>query len=280
MGPGMTSRLRRARSTAKVCRVKLLFIGDIVGKPGRRAVRGLVPGLRDRHGLDLVIANGENAVGGSGINRDKAEEIFDGGVHIITCGDHLWDQREVIELLDSEPRFVRPVNYPSGTPGQGSTLFERAGLPPVGIINAQGRTFMRGEMENPFRMVAEEVKKLAPIAPVIFLDFHAEATSEKIAMGRMLDGDVSAVVGTHTHVQTADETIFPGGTAFLCDAGFTGPHDGVIGREWKPVVLRFLSGQPQRFPVSKGRVLLQGVVIEVDGATGKAIAIERVSEAL
>ena len=280
MGPGMTSRLRRARSTAKVCRVKLLFIGDIVGKPGRRAVRGLVPGLRDRHGLDLVIANGENAVGGSGINRDKAEEIFDGGVDIITCGDHLWDQREVIELLDSEPRFVRPVNYPSGTPGQGSTLFERAGLPPVGIINAQGRTFMRGEMENPFRMVAEEVKKLAPIAPVIFLDFHAEATSEKIAMGRMLDGDVSAVVGTHTHVQTADETIFPGGTAFLCDAGFTGPHDGVIGREWKPVVLRFLSGQPQRFPVSKGRVLLQGVVIEVDGATGKAIAIERVSEVL
>ncbi|MGY8650918.1 MAG: TIGR00282 family metallophosphoesterase [Verrucomicrobiia bacterium] len=260
--------------------MKLLFIGDIVGKPGRRAVRGLVPGLRDRHGLDLVIANGENAVGGSGINRDKAEEIFDGGVDIITCGDHLWDQREVIELLDSEPRFVRPVNYPSGTPGQGSTLFERAGLPPVGIINAQGRTFMRGEMENPFRMVAEEVKKLAPIAPVIFLDFHAEATSEKIAMGRMLDGDVSAVVGTHTHVQTADETIFPGGTAFLCDAGFTGPHDGVIGREWKPVVLRFLSGQPQRFPVSKGRVLLQGVVIEVDGATGKAIAIERVSEAL
>jgi metallophosphoesterase (TIGR00282 family) len=280
MGPGMTSRLRRARSTAKVCRVKLLFIGDIVGKPGRRAVRGLVPGLRDRHGLDLVIANGENAVGGSGINRDNAEELFDGGVDIITCGDHLWDQREVIELLDSEPRFVRPVNYPSGTPGQGSTLFERAGLPPVGIINAQGRTFMRGEMENPFRMVAEEVKKLAPIAPVIFLDFHAEATSEKIAMGRMLDGDVSAVVGTHTHVQTADETIFPGGTAFLCDAGFTGPHDGVIGREWKPVVLRFLSGQPQRFPVSKGRVLLQGVVIEVDGATGKAIAIERVSEVL
>jgi 2',3'-cyclic-nucleotide 2'-phosphodiesterase len=280
MGPGMTSRLRRARSTAKVCRVKLLFIGDIVGKPGRSAVRGLVPGLRDRHGLDLVIANGENAVGGSGINRDKAEEIFDGGVDIITCGDHLWDQREVIELLDSEPRFVRPVNYPSGTPGQGSTLFERAGLPPVGIINAQGRTFMRGEMENPFRMVAEEVKKLAPIAPVIFLDFHAEATSEKIAMARMLDGDVSAVVGTHTHVQTADETIFPGGTAFLCDAGFTGPHDGVIGREWKPVVRRFLTSQPQRFPVGNGRVLLQGVVIEVNGATGKAIAIERVSEAI
>ena len=280
MGPGMTSRLHRARLAARVRRVKLLFIGDIVGKPGRQAVRGLVPRLRDRHGLDLVIANGENAVGGNGINREKAGEIFDGGVDIITCGDHLWDQRDVLELLDSEPRFVRPVNYPPGTPGQGSTLFERAGLPTVGIINAQGRTFMRGEMENPFRMVAEEVKKLTPLAPVIFVDFHAEATSEKIAMGRMLDGDVSAVVGTHTHVQTADETILPGGTAFLCDAGFTGPHEGVIGREWEPGVYRFLTSQPQRFPVAKGRVLLQGVIIEIDGATGKAIAIERVSEAL
>ena len=276
----MTSRLHPSAQAARVCRVKLLFIGDIVGKPGRHAVRGLVPRLRDRHGLDLVIANGENAVGGNGINREKATEIFDAGVDIMTCGDHLWDQREVIELLDSEPRFVRPTNYPAGTPGQGSALFERAGLPSVGIINAQGRTFMRGEMENPFRMVAEEVKKLTPIAPVIFVDFHAEATSEKIAMGRMLDGDVSAVVGTHTHVQTADETILPGGTAFLCDAGFTGPHDGVIGREWEPVVHRFLTSQPHRFPVAKGRVLLQGVIIEIDGATGKAIAIERVSEAL
>ena len=276
----MTSRLHPNAPADKVCRVKLFFIGDIVGKPGRHAVRGLVPRLRDLHGLDLVIANGENAVGGNGINREKATEIFDAGVDIMTCGDHLWDQREVIELLDSEPRFVRPTNYPAGTPGQGSALFERAGLPSVGIINAQGRTFMRGEMENPFRMVAEEVKKLTPIAPVIFVDFHAEATSEKIAMGRMLDGDVSAVVGTHTHVQTADETIFPGGTAFLCDAGFTGPHDGVIGREWEPVVHRFLTSQPHRFPVAKGRVLLQGVIIEIDGATGKAVAIERVSEAL
>ena len=276
----MTSRLHTNAPTARVRRVKLLFIGDIVGKPGRHAVRGLVPALRDRHELDLVIANGENAVGGNGINREKATEIFDAGVDIMTCGDHLWDQREVIELLDSEPRFVRPTNYPAGTPGQGSALFERAGLPAVGVINAQGRTFMRGEMENPFRMVAEEVKTLTPLAPVIFVDFHAEATSEKVAMGRMLDGDVSAVVGTHTHVQTADETIFPGGTAFLCDVGFTGPHDGVIGREWEPVVNRFLTSQPHRFPVSKGRVLLQGVIIEIDGATGKAIAIERVSEAL
>ena len=152
--------------------------------------------------------------------------------------------------------------------------------PTVGIINVQGRTFMRAELENPFRVVVEEVKKIAPLAPVIIVDFHAEATSEKIAMGRMLDSEVSAVVGTHTHVQTADETIFPGGTAFLCDAGFTGPHDSVLGRAWEPVVQKFLTSQPHRFPVAKSRVLLQGVVIEVDGATGKALAIERVNEKL
>ena len=183
-------------------------------------------------------------------------------------------------MLDEEPRFVRPVNYPAGTPGQGSAVIERAGQPTVGVINAQGNTFMRGELDNPFRSVKEEVKKLAPVAPVILLDFHAEATSEKIAMARMLDGHVSVVVGTHTHVQTADEFIFPGGTAFLCDAGFTGPHDSVLGRDWEPVVERFLTSQPRRFPVAKDRVLLQGLMVEVDGATGKALTVERVSEAL
>ena len=262
------------------CRVKLLFIGDIVGAPGRKAVKELLPDLRVQHDLDVVIANGENSAGGNGITPDKAADIFAAGVDIITCGDHLWDQRDVIGLLDSEPRFVRPINYPPGTPGQGSVLLERDGLPPVGIINAQGRTFMRGDLENPFLAVREEVKRLTPKAPVIFVDFHAEATSEKIAMGRMLDGEVSAVVGTHTHVQTADEIIFPGGTAFLCDAGFTGPHDSVLGRDWEPVVQRFLTSQPHRFPVAKSRVLLQGVVIEVDGATGRAMAVERVSEGL
>ena len=260
--------------------MKLLFIGDIVGAPGRKAVKELLPDLRVQHDLDVVIANGENSAGGNGITPDKAADIFAAGVDIITCGDHLWDQRDVIDLLDSEPRFVRPINYPPGTPGQGSTVLEREGLPPVGIINAQGRTFMRGDLENPFLAVREEVKRLTPKAPVIFVDFHAEATSEKIAMGRMLDGEVSAVVGTHTHVQTADEIIFPGGTAFLCDAGFTGPHDSVLGRDWEPVVQRFLTSQPHRFPVAKGRVLLQGVVIEVDGATGRAMAVERVSEGL
>ena len=260
--------------------MKLLFIGDVVGSPGRKALAELLPGLRAQHGLDVVVANGENSAGGNGITPDTAAEIYAAGVDVITCGDHLWDQKEVEILLDEEPRFVRPVNYPAGTPGQGSTVIERVGQPTVGVINAQGNTFMRGELDNPFRSVKEEVKKLAPVAPVILLDFHAEATSEKIAMARMLDGHVSVVVGTHTHVQTADEFIFPGGTAFLCDAGFTGPHDSVLGRDWEPVVERFLTSQPRRFPVAKDRVLLQGLMVDVDGATGKALTVERVSEAL
>ncbi|HCE05505.1 MAG TPA: TIGR00282 family metallophosphoesterase [Verrucomicrobiales bacterium] len=260
--------------------MKLLFIGDVVGSPGRKALAELLPGLRAQHGLDVVVANGENSAGGNGITPDTAAEIYAAGVDVITCGDHLWDQKEVEILLDEDPRFVRPVNYPAGTPGQGSTVIERVGQPTVGVINAQGNTFMRGELDNPFRSVKEEMKKLAPVAPVILLDFHAEATSEKIAMARMLDGHVSVVVGTHTHVQTADEFIFPGGTAFLCDAGFTGPHDSVLGRDWEPVVERFLTSQPRRFPVAKDRVLLQGLMVEVDGATGKALTVERVSEAL
>lgn len=259
--------------------MKLLFIGDIVGAPGRKALKHLLPGLRARHGLDVVIANGENAAAGNGITPVKAAEIFSAGVDVITTGDHLWDQKEVAELLDGEPRFLRPLNYPPGAPGQGSLVLERDGLPPLGVLNLQGRTFMR-EMENPFLAANAEVKRLQSRAPVIFVDFHAEATSEKIALARMLDGQVSAVIGTHTHVQTADEQIFPGGTAFLCDAGFTGPHDSVIGREVEPVLARFLTSQPQRLPVATGRVLLQGAVVEVDGATGKARSIERVSEPL
>jgi len=259
-------------------RVKLMFIGDIVGSPGRRAVKELVPVLRQQHGLDLVIANGENSAGGSGITPGTAAEIFHSGVDVITCGDHLWDQKEVTELLEKEPRFVRPLNYPPGTPGQGSVVVEVAGVK-VAVLNLQGRTFMAA-LENPFLVAQPELERLRRITPVIFVDFHAEATSEKLAFARMVDGRVSAVVGTHTHVQTADETIFPGGTAFLCDAGFTGPHDGVIGREWEPVVKRFLTQVPQRFEVAKGRVLLQGVIVEIDAATGKALTIRRVSEAL
>ncbi len=282
--------------------MKLLFIGDIVGQPGRRAVAELVPKLREQHALDFVIANGENSAGGSGITPKTAGEIFSAGVDVITTGDHLWDQKEVMELLASEKRFLRPLNYPPGTPGQGSGVFqitlkrwgETTGEPSgrdkvsaredarptnlsIAVLNAQGRTFMP-PLENPFLLALDEVKRLRERTKIIFVDFHAEATSEKIAFARMLDGRVSAVVGTHTHVQTADEQIFPGGTAYLTDAGFTGPHESVLGREIEPVLKRFLTGMPQRFEVAKDRVLLHGAVIEIDDASGKAVKIQRVSE--
>jgi len=259
--------------------VKLLFIADIVGQPGRRAVKELVPRLRQQYRVDLVVANAENSAGGSGITVKTAEEIFSAGVDIMTSGDHLWDQKEVMDLLASERRFVRPLNYPAGTPGQGSVIFEAEGLPPVAVLNLQGRTFMPA-LENPFHAALAEVERLRRTTRVIFVDFHAEATSEKVALGRMLDGQVSAIVGTHTHVQTADEQIFPGGTAFLCDGGFTGPHESVIGREIEPIIRRFMTNMPQKFEVAKGRVLLQGALVEIDEQTGRAKGIQRVSEAL
>lgn len=260
--------------------MKLLFIGDIVGQPGRRAVKELLPKLRAQHTLDFVIANGENSAGGSGITPKTAEEIFAAGVDVITSGDHLWDQKEVMELLANEKRFLRPLNYPPGTSGQGSGIFESPNSKlKIAVLNLQGRTFMP-PLENPFLMAKAEVERLRQQTKIIFVDLHAEATSEKIALARMLDGQVSAVVGTHTHVQTADEQIFPGGTAYLSDAGFTGPHESVLGREIAPVIQRFLTNMPQRFEVAKERVLLQGAVIEINDATGRAIKIERVSEAV
>jgi len=257
--------------------VKVLFIGDIVGHPGRRAVKELVPKMRQEHGLHLVVANGENSAGGSGITPGTAEEIFSAGVDIITSGDHLWDQKEVIDLLEREPRFIRPLNYPIGTPGQGSTLFHDAGTLTVAIINLQGRTFMP-PLENPFSAALVETERLRKLTPLILIDFHAEATSEKVALARMLDGTVSAVLGTHTHVQTADEQVFPGGTGFICDVGFTGPHEGVIGRQAEPIIRRFITNMPQKFEVAKGRVVLQGAILELDNTSGRTLRIERVSE--
>jgi len=259
--------------------VNLLFIGDIVGEPGRRAVKALLPPLREKHKLDFIIANGENSAGGSGITPRTAEEIFAAGVNVITCGDHLWDQKEVMELLHHESRFLRPLNYPPGTPGQGAALYPVPGFPPVAVMNAQGRTFMAA-LENPFPLAAEEVERLRRQTNVIFVDFHAEATSEKIAFARFLDGKVSAVVGTHTHVQTADEQIFPGGTAYLSDAGFTGPQESVLGREIEPVIKRFLTNMPQRFDVAKKRIVLHGAVLTIDEISGKTLKIQRVAEPL
>ena len=260
--------------------MNLLFVGDIVGEPGRHALRRLLPGLRQTLQLDMVIANGENAAGGAGITVNTAGEILAAGVDIITTGDHLWDQKEVVELLQNEKRFLRPLNYPPGTPGQGSTVLKIRDLPPIAVMNVQGRTFMQPPLDNPFTLGLEEAKWLRQQTPIIFVDFHAEATSEKIAFARMLDGHVSAVVGTHTHVQTADEQIFPGGTAYLTDAGFTGPHESVLGREIVPVVTRFRTAMPQRFEVARNDVKLHGAIIEIDNATGKAMKIQRVSEAI
>ena len=273
--------------------MKLLFIGDIVGSPGRNAVKQLLPKLREQHGLDFVIANGENAAGGSGITPKVAEEIFSAGVDVITSGDHLWDCKEVMELLANEKRFLRPLNYPPGTIGQGRAIFEiRVGssrcddrtaqraVPTnltIAVLNLQGRTFMP-PLENPFLVARDEVARLRQTTKIIFVDFHAEATSEKIAFARMLDGQVSAVIGTHTHVQTADEQIFPGGTAYLSDAGFTGPHESVLGREIEPVIKRFLTNAPQKFEVAKERVILHGAIVQIDEASGKALKIQRVAE--
>ena len=262
--------------------MKVLFVGDIVGQPGRLAVRTILPKLREKHGLDFVIANGENSAGGNGITVRTAEEMFNAGVDVITSGDHLWDQKEVMELLANEKRFIRPINYPPGTPGQGSGVFEVRGRTSevrIGVLNAQGRTFMQA-LENPFIVVQPEIERLQRQTRIIFVDFHAEATSEKIAFARMLDGKVSAVVGTHTHVQTADEQIFPGGTAYLSDAGFTGPHESVLGRDIEPVIKRFVTNMPQRFEVATGRIMLHGAVVEIDEVTGKALGIWRISEKL
>ena len=259
--------------------MRILFIGDIVGEPGRRAVKRMVPRLRSELPVDLVIANGENMAGGAGITPRTADEVFSSGVDVITSGDHIWDMKEIMPHLAVEPRILRPLNYPPGAPGHGSLVVDRPGLPAVAVVNAQGRTFL-ADLENPFPLVFAEVMRLRQETPIIFVDFHAEATSEKIAMGRLLDGQASAVVGTHTHVQTADEQIFPGGTAYLTDAGFTGPHESVLGREIEPVLRRFQTNLPQKFGVADGRILLEGVLVEVEDATGRARHIERVSRPL
>jgi len=246
-----------------------------------------LPELRRQHSVDFVIANGENAAGGNGITPRIAGELYASGVGVITSGDHLWDQKEVAQLLADESRFLRPLNYPPETPGRGAGIYAAGAAGGtagrelrIGVLNVQGRTFMQPPLDNPFTTARDAVKRLRVETPIIFVDFHAEATSEKIAFARFLDGQVSAVVGTHTHVQTADEQIFPGGTAYLSDAGFTGPHESVLGREIEPVIQRFLTSVPQRFEVAKDRVLLHGVLIEVDEASGRAKTIERVARPL
>lgn len=257
----------------------MLFIGDIVGSPGRRAVEVLVPVIRERESVDWVVANGENSAGGNGITAALAHELLSCGVDIITTGDHVWDQKELLPVIDQLDRVLRPANHAPEVPGVGHRVLFKEGVAPLGVINLQGRTFMPA-MENPFVAARDLVARCREQTPVILVDFHAEATSEKIAMGRFLDGTVSVVVGTHTHVQTADERVFLGGTAYLTDAGFTGPHDSILGREVAPGIRRFLTGLPQRFGVAKDDVRLQGALVDVDELSGHARWIRRVDERL
>lgn len=257
--------------------MKLLFIGDIVARPGRDLIRRHVRALAAHHSADLVIANGENAAGGAGITRDNTIEILGAGVDVITTGNHVWDKREALEFIGNEPKLIRPANYPAGTPGSGSYVATGRNGVKVGVINVMGRVLMN-TLEDPFRAAEREVAGVkAAGAKVIFVDVHAEATSEKIALSYYLDGKVSAVVGTHTHVQTADERILPGGTACLTDVGMTGPHDGVIGIEKEAIIARFLTGLPARFESATGDPRLNGVLVSVDASTAKATAIERLS---
>ncbi|MDP2322234.1 MAG: TIGR00282 family metallophosphoesterase [Acidobacteriota bacterium] len=257
--------------------MKLLFIGDIVGRPGRDLLRKHLKALAAAHAVDLVIVNGENAAGGNGITRDNANEIFGAGADVITTGNHVWDKREALEFIVHEPRLIRPANYPEGTPGLGSYVAAtRSGIR-VGVVNVMGRVFLPS-LDDPFRTALREIARVkADGAQVVFVDMHAETTSEKVALGWYLDGQVAAVIGTHTHVQTADERILPGGTACLTDVGMTGPHDGVIGMDKTAVIARFVTGLPGRFEPATGDARLHGVTITTDPATGRATAIERVA---
>jgi hypothetical protein len=255
----------------------VLILGDIVGEPGRTAVIARLPELKAKHALDFIIVNGENAAGGRGITGKITIDLLRAGVSVITTGDHVWDQKEILTFIETEPRLLRPLNYPEGAPGCGSIVLETA-RGKVGVINVQARTFMQPILENPFHSIEAAVAKMRHETCNIIVDVHGETTSEKIAMGRFLDGKVSAVIGTHTHVQTADEQIFPGGTAFLCDAGMCGPVNSILGRAIDPIMNRFISNLPASFPVASGEVRLRGALIEIDESTGRAVRINRVDE--
>jgi metallophosphoesterase (TIGR00282 family) len=252
--------------------MNILFIGDIIGKPGRRAVNSLMPELRREYGIDLIIANVENTAGGIGVTSETAREMLDNGADILTSGNHVWSHKEIRPYLDSEMPLLRPLNYPSGVPGRGYLIRGR-----VMVVNIIGRTFFAYNYDCPFRAMDKLLAEVAEKPPVIIVDFHAEATSEKVAMGWYLDGRVSAVMGTHTHVGTIDTRVLPGGTAYVTDVGMTGPVDSVIGDDVDSVLQRFLTQIPNRLPVGKGRVVFNGVLLKIDEVTGNASGISRIT---
>ena len=256
--------------------MNILFIGDIIGRPGRELIRVGLRALVERYSLDLVIANAENSAAGFGITKDIGDTLLEWGIDVMTSGNHIWDKKEAMPYIAGEPRLLRPANYPAGVPGRGSYVAQTGDGRAVGVINVRGRVFMLN-IDDPFAVVLREIEAIRHRTRVIIVDFHAEATSEKVAMGWHLDGKVTAVLGTHTHVQTADERVLPGGTAYLTDAGMTGPHDSIIGMEKEPSLARFLNAMPSRFEPATGNPRLNGAVIEADDKTGRATNITRIS---
>lgn len=259
--------------------MKILFIGDIVGAPGREAVRQLLPQLVKEHGLGFVIANAENAAGGSGVTAKVADELFAAGVDVLTSGDHIWKKSGIFEIINTGRQILRPANYPIPAPGRGFAVFHAKTGAPVGVMNLVGRVFME-PLECPFKTALAAREALAKETKIIIVDIHAEATSEKIAMGWFLDGKVSAVLGTHTHIQTADEKILPAGSAYITDVGMAGPYDSVIGRKKESVLARFLSAIPTKFEVAENDIQLHGVVVDIDEKSGLARSIARIQKKL
>ena len=259
--------------------MNILFIGDIVGAPGREAIKELVPGLKKEFKLNFVIANAENAAGGSGITPKVARELFDAGIDVLTSGDHVWKKREIFEIINEERRILRPVNFPQGVPGSGAEVFTAEDGLKVGVVCVQGRVFMEA-LECPFKTTRQAIEVLSKDTKIIIVDIHAEATSEKVALGWYLEDKVSAVLGTHTHIQTADEKILPQGCAYITDVGMTGPMDSVIGRRVEDVLERFITCVPTRFEVAEGNIQLQGAVLDIDELTGKARSIVRIQRKL
>ena len=256
--------------------MRILFIGDIVGRPGRELVRQGLQAIVEHHQIDLVIANAENSAAGFGITREIGDQLLDWGVDVMTSGNHIWDKKEALDYIGAEPRLLRPANYPAGAPGNGSYLARTRDGRTAGVVNVMGRVFMLN-IDDPFAVVLREIESLKQRTRIVFVDFHAEATSEKIAMGWHLDGRVTAMVGTHTHVQTADERILPKGTAYLTDVGMTGPHDSIIGVEIAAALARFLTALPQKFETATGNPRLNAVIVDADEQTGRATSIERLS---
>lgn len=252
--------------------MRILFVGDVVGRPGRQALKALLPGLKEDYAADVAVVNGENSAGGLGITPKTAGEMFEAGADVITTGNHVWDRKEAVQLLEEDPRVLRPANYPPGTPGHGSFVLDTP-KGALGIINVSGRVFHEANLDCPFRASARELEGLRrKDVKTVLVDIHAEATSEKMALAYYLDGQVSAVVGTHTHVQTADQFVLPGGTAYLSDVGMTGPRDSIIGVRPQLVLKRFLEQMPVSFRVGDHPSLLCLALLEVDGE-GRAISI-------